>query len=61
MNDFLETNVNMTTGMVINFTLTYFVFGVTPAFALGTTMMFFCVSWTRSYLVRKLFRHIENN
>ena len=60
MSDTLETTVSMVSGMIINCTLTYFVFGVTPLFALGISCMFFCVSWCRSYAVRKLFRYMEN-
>ena len=60
MSDILETNVNMALGMVINCTVTYYMFGVTPLFALGSTGVFFALSWTRYYLIRKWFRYREN-
>lgn len=59
MRDVMETNVNMILGAVINCTLTYLIFKITPALALGVTVTFFCISWTRSYLIRKLFRWME--
>ena len=59
MNDLKEATINMLSGMVINCMLTYFIFGVTPLFALGTSTIFFCVSWTRTYIIRRIFRYLE--
>ena len=57
--DIYETNVNMILGCIINCVLTYIIFDVTPQFAMGSTAIFFCVSWTRSYYVRRYFRNKE--
>lgn len=57
--DLMETTLSMVTGMCINFVLTFTIFGVSPFFALGTSCLFFCVSWVRTYLIRRLFRWNE--
>lgn len=59
MSDLLETTASMLIGMVINWCLVQYIFGVTPFFALGSTGVFFCASWIRVYTLRKVFRHME--
>ena len=46
----------MLSGAVINYILTLILFGVSPTAGLGYTAIFFCVSYLRSYLVRRFFR-----
>ena len=58
--DSIETSVNMCSGLVINNILTLLMFGVSPKVAFGTSLVFFCTSWCRSRLVRKLFRDRES-
>ncbi len=58
-NDLQETTVNMVLGLVINYLLTLWMFGVTKEFALGTTAVFFTCSFLRSYAVRKFYRRKE--
>jgi hypothetical protein len=58
--DALEVNTNMVGGAVINCVITYYLFGVSPEFALLSTGIFFVTSWLRSYGFRKLFRYLEN-
>ena len=58
--DLTETLVNMILGMIINFALTIIIFGVSIGYASWTTLIFFSVSFTRSYLVRRWFRNKED-
>ena len=57
--DLMETSVNMISGMIINFFLTMFIFGVSFSYASWTTLIFFVVSFMRSYLIRRWFRGKE--
>jgi len=57
--DVMEVNVNMVTGALVNTVITYYLFDITPQFALVSTVIFFIVSWVRSYGLRKLFRYLE--
>lgn len=57
--DFQETVVNMISGLVINFGLTLLMFDKTPTYVAGATAVFFVCSFTRSYLVRKIYRKLE--
>ena len=57
--DVLEVNVNMIVGAVINTAITYYLFDITPQFALVSTGIFFIASWVRSYGLRRLFRYLE--
>ena len=61
MSDLLETTTSMIIGMVINWCLVQVIFDVTPVFALGSTGIFFCASWVRCYLLRKVFRYLDSN
>ncbi len=54
-----ETLVNTIGGAIINCILTYFLFDVSPEFAVGTTAIFFCVSYMRTYLVRCWFEKLN--
>jgi len=49
----------MVTGALVNTVITYYLFDITPQFALVSTVIFFVVSWVRSYGLRKLFRYLE--
>jgi len=57
--DNIEVTTNMILGAVINYLLTLLIFGVSMQFALGTTMLFFSVSYVRSYIIRRIFRKSE--
>ena len=59
--DVMEVNVNMVVGAVINTTITYYLFDITPQFALVSTGIFFIASWVRSYGLRRLFRYLEES
>jgi hypothetical protein len=56
--DNAEVATSMVSGAVINYLLTMLIFGVSHTFALGTTALFFCVSYLRSYIIRRIFRKI---
>ena len=57
--DIMEVHVNMVVGAVVNTAITYYLFDITPQFALVSTGIFFTVSWVRSYGLRRLFRYLE--
>ena len=57
--DNIEVSTNMIAGAVINYLLTILLFGVSAEFALGTTVLFFIASYTRSIIIRRLFRKGE--
>jgi len=54
--DALEVTINMVVGLILNYLLTVIMFGVSLKFALGTSVIFFCCSWIRSYIIRRVFR-----
>jgi len=57
--DNCEVLTNMLAGAVINYLLTMIIFGVSAKFAIGTTALFFSVSYVRSYIIRRMFRKGE--
>jgi hypothetical protein len=57
--DNAEVMTSMVAGAIINWLLTMAIFGVSVEFAIGTTAIFFCVSYARSYVIRRIFRRIE--
>lgn len=59
--DNCEVLTNMLAGAVINYLLTMIIFGVSAKFAIGTTALFFSVSYVRSYIIRRMFRKGEGN
>ena len=56
--DNLEVTTSVIVGGLINYGLTMLIFGVSHTFAAGTTILFFCVSYARSYVIRRIFRKI---
>lgn len=60
--DLIEVNCNMFGGMVINCGITLLIFDTSLTHAMGATVVFFTVSYLRTYLLRKAFRrHEEGN
>ena len=59
--DFFETMVHMTTGMLINGYITFLIFGTTVIEAIGVTAIFFCASTVRVFAVRSGFRKYYEN
>ena len=58
--DIYRTNVQMISGVIVNGTLTYFMFGVSPLEAAGYSAIFFVVGWIRQFAVSSYFRHKDN-
>ena len=59
-NDLKETFANIIIGSAINIVLTMFMFGVPSDIAVGTNLVFMIHSFTRTYLLRREFRKLEN-
>lgn len=58
MSDVLEAAANAVLGMVISWTATWAVLGYSPAQSVGVVLMFTGLSFTRSYVLRRIFRAI---
>ena len=58
--DLLETSISLFVGIVINAVLTVFIFNVSVTFALGSTAVFTVFSFLRMFILRRVFRKIEN-
>ena len=59
--DSTEVMTNMVSGGIINYFLTILLFPTSKTYAIGTTIIFFCVSYARSYFVRRAFRKHEES
>ena len=53
-----ESLANAIIGLCISWAATYFVLGYTASGSLGVTCMFFCLSFTRSYVLRRIFARL---
>jgi hypothetical protein len=53
-----EALANATIGLLVSWAATYFVLGYSAAGSLAVTAMFFALSFTRSYVLRLLFKRI---
>lgn len=53
-----ESLANAIIGLCVSWAATHFVLGYTATASLGVTLMFFCLSFARSYALRHLFRRI---
>lgn len=51
----LEALCNAVIGLVVSWVVTWLVLGFTPVQSIGVTGLFFVISFTRSYLLRRLF------
>lgn len=51
----IEAFANAAIGFAVSWAATFFVLGYAPHEALGVTLMFFALSFARSYLIRRLF------
>lgn len=58
--DLKETITSMLTGLVINYSLTILMFDKSPSYVAGATAVFFVCSFARSYIIRKIFRRLED-
>ncbi len=55
----LEALCNAVIGLVVSWLVTWLVLGYTPAQSIGVTAMFFGLSFTRAYVLRRIFRGLE--
>jgi len=51
----LEAFCNAGIGLVVSWCATLFVLGYTPAASAAVTLMFFALSFTRTYVLRRIF------
>lgn len=58
--DALEAFANAGIGLVVSWTATWLVLGYSPASSAAVTGMFFGLSFTRAWLIRAIFRELEN-
>ena len=57
--DAIEALTNAVIGFIISWLATYFILGFGPAQSAGITAMFFCLSFTRSWIIRRVFRGLS--
>lgn len=57
--DAYEALANALIGLLVSWAATAFVLGYTPVQAVGVTLMFFGLSFGRSYLLRRVFRWLS--
>ena len=57
--DATEALTNAVIGLVVSWSATYFILGYTAAGSIAVTLMFFGLSFGRSYILRRVFRFIE--
>ena len=58
--DTLEAVSNALVGLVVSWLATWGVLGYAPTSAIGVTLMFFALSFARSWVLRALFRGLDN-
>ncbi len=56
----LEAFTNAAIGLVVSWAATYLILGYSPAQSLGITLMFFGLSFTRAYVIRRIFRSLSD-
>ncbi len=54
-----EALANAAIGLIVSWAATWFILGYSPAQSIGVTLMFFGLSFGRSYLLRVYFRGSE--
>lgn len=54
----IEALANAAIGFAVSWAATFFVLGYSPAASMGVTAMFFGLSFTRSYVLRRIFARL---
>lgn len=54
----LEALANAVIGLLVSWSATYFVLGYSASGSIAVTLMFFALSFTRSYALRLLFKRL---
>ncbi len=52
----LEAFTNASIGLIVSWAATYFVLGYSASGSLAVTALFFALSFTRAYVIRRIFR-----
>ena len=58
--DAIESLCNAAIGLIVSWLATWLVLGYSPASIAGVTAMFFGLSFTRAWIIRGIFRGLEN-
>ncbi|MGB1215966.1 MAG: DUF7220 family protein [Pikeienuella sp.] len=58
--DFTEAAANAVIGLVVSWLATLFVLGFSPAQSAAITGMFFGLSFSRAWIIRRIFRGLQN-
>ena len=58
--DAIESLCNTAIGLIVSWLATWLVLGYSPASSAGVTAMFFGLSFTRAWIIRGIFRGLEN-
>ncbi len=54
--DSLEALANAVIGLIVSWAATFFVLGYSAGGSIAVTLMFFALSFTRAYVLRRVFR-----
>ena len=57
--DFTEAATNAVIGLAVSWAATFFVLGYSPAQSIAITLMFFGLSFSRSWIIRRMFRGLS--
>ena len=58
--DAIEALCNAGIGLIVSWCATWLVLGYSPAASMGVTTLFFGLSFTRAWIIRGIFRGLEN-
>lgn len=58
--DAIESIANATIGLLVSWAATFWILGYTATGSIGVTLMFFGLSFTRSWVLRFVFRRYGN-
>ena len=59
MSDATEALANAAIGLLISWAATHWVLGYDPAASAAITGMFFCLSFARAFILRRIFRRLS--
>ncbi|MGB0410179.1 MAG: DUF7220 family protein [Pikeienuella sp.] len=57
--DFAEAATNAVIGLAVSWAATFFVLGYSPAQSIAITLMFFGLSFSRAWIIRRVFRGLS--
>lgn len=56
--DAIEAFTNAAVGLLVSWAATFFLLGYSAAGSVGVTLMFFALSFSRAWVLRKIFRRL---